>query len=49
MDPTVEKKYPKPAIHSSMTGTPHTDTGDGVLSEAVPSGSTKLPAVVEEN
>ena len=40
------KRTAKPAIHSSMTKTPHTDGGDQVLAEAVPSGSTKLPATV---
>jgi hypothetical protein len=51
-DPTKQhgsKKYPKPAIHSSMTGTPHADGGDQILAGAVLSGSTKLPATVKEN
>jgi hypothetical protein len=43
------KQLPKPAIHSSMTATPHTDSGDQVLAGAVISGSTKLPATVKEN
>jgi hypothetical protein len=43
------KAFPKPAIHSSMTATPHTDGGEQVLAGAVLSGSTKLPATVSED
>jgi hypothetical protein len=43
------KRISKAPIHPSMAGTPHRDDSDAMMSDAVFSGSTKLPASVTED